>query len=352
MKFKTQGVKMKILFNYLSILTMILLGAVSVYAGGGVRTGTSGASELLIPVGPQGIAMGGSNVATATGIEALYWNPAGTAFMDNSVSTTFSHMNYIADIGLNHGAVSVNFQSFGVLSLEIKALDIGDIPVTTNEFPDGTGQVFTPQFSVLGLTYSKQLTNRIAIGVTANYLSESLSEVSANGLSFNAGVVYNDLGNISGLSFGIAMNNIGPHMKYSGSGLLVTASPQGYERAPGYMSFDAAYFELPANFTIGFGYKPQIDEENAIQISTVFQNNNFSGDEYKMGAEYSYNNLLFIRGGYDLSPKSQSEDYIYGLTAGAGINYDVGGLDLKIDYAYRDVKYFNANHIFAVTLGF
>ena len=53
-----------------------------------------------------------------------------------------------------------------------------------------------------------------------------------------------------------------------------------------------------------------------------------------------------------MSPKSQSDEYIYGLTAGAGINYDVGGLDLKIDYAYRDVKYFNANHVFAVTLGF
>ena len=339
MKFKTQGVKMKILFNYLSILTMILLGAVSIYAGGGVRTGTSGASELLIPVGPQGIAMGGSNVATATGIEALFWNPAGVAFMDNSVSTTFSHMNYIADIGLNHGAVSVNFEGLGVLSLEIKGLDVGDIPVTTNEFPDGTGQTFSPQFTVLGLTYS-------------NYLTETLDQVSANGISFNAGVIYNDLGNINGLSFGIAMNNIGPHMKYSGSGLLVTATPQGYNRAPSQMSFDAAYFELPANFTIGFGYKPQIDEENAIQISTVFQNNNFSGDEYKVGAEYSFNNLLFVRGGYDMSPKSQSDEYIYGLTAGAGINYDVGGLDLKIDYAYRDVKYFNANHVFAVTLGF
>jgi hypothetical protein len=352
MKFKTQGVKMKILIKYLSILTIILLGTVSVYAGGGVRTGTSGASELLIPVGPQGIAMGGSNVATAVGIEALYWNPAGIAFMDNSVSATFSHMNYIADIGVNYGAVGVNFEGFGVLSLSIKSLAVGDIAVTTNEFPDGTGQTFSPQFNVLGLTYSRQLTDRIAIGVTANYLSETIDQVSASGFAFNAGVVYNDLGNIPGLNFGIAMNNIGPHMKFDGSGLLAISTPQGYERPPSQMSFDAAYFELPANFTIGFGYKPVIDEMNAVQISTVFQNNNFSGDEYKVGAEYSYNNLLFVRGGYDMSPKSQSEEYIYGFTAGAGINYNLGGLDLKFDYAYRNVKYFDANHIFAVTLGF
>ena len=343
---------MKILIRRLSILIIVLFGAANVFAGGGVRTGTSGASELLIPIGTQGIAMGGANVATATGIEALFWNPAGVALMHNSVSATFSHMNYIADIGVNYGAVGVNFEGFGVLSLNIKSLDVGDIPVTTNEFPDGTGQTFTPQFTVLGVAYSRQLTDRISIGVVANYLTETLDRVSTNGLAFNAGVIYNNLGNIPGLNFGIAMNNIGQHMKYEGSGLLAVASPQGYNRPPSQVSIDAAYFELPAYFTIGFGYRPKIDEENSIQVAGVFQNNNFSGDEYKLGAEYNYNDLLFVRGGYDMSPKSQSDDYIYGFTAGLGINYNVGDIDLKIDYAYRDVKFFDANHVFSITMGF
>ena len=40
------------------LLAFLLLLAFDVYAQGGRRTGTGGASHLLIPVGPRGIAMG------------------------------------------------------------------------------------------------------------------------------------------------------------------------------------------------------------------------------------------------------------------------------------------------------
>ena len=46
-------------------------------AGSGNRTGTGGASQLLIPVGARDLAMGGSTISTTYGIEALFWNPAG-----------------------------------------------------------------------------------------------------------------------------------------------------------------------------------------------------------------------------------------------------------------------------------
>ena len=53
-----------------------------------------------------------------------------------------------------------------------------------------------------------------------------------------------------------------------------------------------------------------------------------------------------------MSPKSQTDDYIYGLTAGVGINYNLEGIGIKIDYAFRAVKYLVDNHVFALTLGF
>jgi hypothetical protein len=110
MKKKNQGVKMKTLKRILVILAVILLGVDSVFAGGGTRNGTGGASELIIPVGAHGIALGGSGIATETGLNALYWNPAGISGMTNSVTAEFSHMNYIADIGVEYGAVGVNFE--------------------------------------------------------------------------------------------------------------------------------------------------------------------------------------------------------------------------------------------------
>jgi hypothetical protein len=360
MKKENQGVKMKTLKRILVVLTVILLGVNSAFAGGGTRNGTGGATELIIPIGAQGIALSGSNIATTNGLDALYWNPAGIASMANSVTAEFSHMNYIADIGVEYGAVGINFEGFGIIALDVKSLNIGNIPVTTNDQPDGTGQTFTPQFLVAGATYAKQLTDRISIGLTFHYISETIAQVSASGFAVNAGVQYRDMGDISGLNFGLVIKNIGPQMSFGGPGLLVSASPVGSEstrsdaflRAPNFYSINASAFDLPSSIDIGLGYALNFDDVNALQLSGTFENNNFSGDLYDVGAEYGYNKMFFARAGYSISPKNQDENYIYGFTAGAGISYDLGGIDLKVDYAYRSVKYFDANHVFEISLGF
>jgi len=360
MKKKTQGVKMKITIRILVIMAIFLIGVDSAFAGGGSRTGTGGATELLIPVGTRGIALGGSDIAIETGLDALFWNPAGVAVMNNSVSATFSHMNYIADIGVEYGAVAVNFQDFGVVSLDIKSLNIGSIPITTVEQPDGTGQTFTPEFLIAGATYSKMLTDRIAIGVTFNYISETIAQVSATGFGFNAGIQYKNFADVDGLNFGLVIKNVGPQLKYGGSGLFVNASVQGsssdptlpFDRAPSFYLIDAAAFDLPSQFDIGFGYTPVINDMNSLKLSALFENNNYQGDLYNLGAEYGYNNLFFLRAGYSVSPKSQDPNYIYGFSAGAGVNYNLGGVDLRVDYAYRSTKYFSGNNVFSVSLGF
>jgi hypothetical protein len=334
------------------VLVFVLLLALDVaYAGGGNRTGTGGASQLLIPIGPRGIAMGESNIATSYGVESLFWNPAGVARMNNSAQALFSHMSYIADIGVEYGAVSAKFVDFGVITLSIKALSVGDILVTTTANPDGTGDTFSPQMLTAGLSYSRQLTDRISVGITANFITETLGQVSANGVAFDVGVIYDDLADINGLSIGVVMKNIGPQMKYDGSGLFTQATVDAYNRPPQYYKIDSAPFELPSTFQLGLGYKPHFDEINSLQISGAFQNNNFSGDEYKVGAEYGYKNTFFIRGGYQMAP-NVSDDYIYGFTAGVGINYELEGIGVKVDYAYRDVEFFDGNHIFSLSLGF
>ncbi len=342
---------MKLLNNFLIMVFILLVGINEIYAGAGNRTGTGGASQLLIPVGARGIAMGSANAATATGIEALFWNPAGVAKLNNSADVMFSHMDYIADIGVEYGAVSANFEGFGVLSLSVKSLSIGEIAITTVDNPDGTGRTFSPQNLIAGITYSKQLTERIAVGVTANFVTETLADVSSNGVAFNVGVVYDNLASISGLSFGVVMKNIGPKMKFGGSGLLIQADAGSLSRPPQFYSIESAAYELPSTFELGFGYQPKLDEMNSLLISTSFQNNNFSSDEYKVGLEYGYNNMFFIRGGYSAGPQN-TNDFIYGFTAGAGINYNFESLALRVDYAYRDTDFFDGNHIFSIAFGF
>ena len=337
----------------LLIIVFAFQFTLDVYAGGGNRTGTGGATQLLIPVGPRGIAMGESNIATSYGVESLFWNPAGVARMGSgSTDVMFSHMSYIADIGVEYGAVSANFEGFGVVSLSLKSLSIGDIKVTTTQDPDGTGATFAPQMLTAGLSYARELTDRIAVGLTANIVMETLGEVNTSGLAFNVGVVYESLADINGLSMGIVMKNIGPQMQYGGSGLLVLATAQDQSRPPQYVKIESASFDLPSSFEMGLGYKLNVGEVNSLQFSGAYQTNNFSGDEYKLGAEYGYDKMFFARAGYQGAPQVSSENYLYGFTAGAGIHYDLSGIVVTVDYAYRDAKYFNGNHIFSLTLGF
>ena len=43
---------------------------------------------------------------------------------------------------------------------------------------------------------------------------------------------------------------------------------------------------------------------------------------------------------------------IYGVTAGMGIKYDLGGTMLKLDYAFRQTKFFDSNHVICCSIWF
>jgi len=333
------------------LLAFLLLLAFDAFAQGDKRTGTSGASHLLIPVGPRGIAMGEANVSTSSGIESLFWNPAGVAKMDGSTDLLFSHMSYIADIGVEYGAIAANFEGFGVISFSLKALSIDDIQVTTTSNPDGTGELFSPTMVTVGLGFSRMLTESISIGLTANFISERIADVSASGIAFDVGVIYDNLADVNGLSIGFVLKNFGPDMQYSGPGLIAEGQLDGLNRPPNFFTIESAPFELPSNFQIALGYRRALDEINSVQFSGTYMNNNFSGDEYKFGGEYGYDNLFFVRAGYQLAPDI-SDEFIYGFSAGVGIDYKVEGFGFKVDYAFRDVELFDGNHVFSLTLGF
>jgi hypothetical protein len=340
-----------------SVLCLLLVCgilAMPAFAANKNRIGTAGAQELLIPVGARGIAIGASGSVFMKGVDAIYWNPAGLGRMDRAVEVLFSQMSYIADIGVSYGGVGVQAGDFGNLGFTLKSLSFGDIPVTTVDFPDGTGEQYSPSYLTLGLTYGRLLTDRISVGATAYLISESIQNMSATGLAFDIGIQYHNLG-IQGLMLSVAVKSIGPNMKFDGADAYVTANVG--ERDAQKYKIETAGFELPTNLEIGLGYSPRLDDKNMITIGGNFRNNNYLEDEYNLGAEYSFQNMLFVRGGYTFSPQTDEDitgenGYIYDFTAGAGLRYDVGGVVLGFDYAYRNVKYFDGNHVFTLAIGF
>lgn len=316
------------------------------------RIGTNAASELLIPVGARYIAMGGASVATVQGVDAIYWNPAGVARSGYKSDVVFSHMTYLADINVNYAAMALKFGNLGTIGFSIKAMDIGDILVTSEVAPDGTGELLSPQFVVAGLTYSRGLTDRISVGATVSLISETLERVSATGVAFDIGVQYRDLASINGLSLGVTVKNLGPAMQFGGSGLLVSSQIDNVDRGSTPLSVQAQKDELPSYIVIGASYKFAMGETSDIEFVSTFQDNNFQDDTAQFGAEYSYNKLFFVRGGYSFSPDAADDVFIYGLSAGAGLHYDFPTISVTVDYTYRDVDFFDANNMFSVRIGF
>ena len=337
------------------ILLVLSFSAVESFGGGQNRAGTAGAPELRIPVGARYLAMVGSPIASVTGLEGIYWNPAGVDFSPASANALFSHRSYIADMSMNFVAASGRLGDLGSVGISFRSLNIGEINVTTMDQPDGTGQIVNPSYFILGVTYSKLLTDRISIGASFNVISENIDRVGASGLSFDFGVQYKNLLDVPGLALGVVVKNFGSQIKYDGNGTYVQAEDPNALRGPTFYKFDAASAELPSEIGIGLSYYRNYDGENSLQISTSFQNNNYSYDDYKIGLEYSYREIIFLRGGYLFSPQAsdQTPNIFESFSLGFGLNLkQFSNLDLSVDYAYVPVKYFDGNHVFAISLGF
>jgi hypothetical protein len=341
------------------VCLVLLLGVLSMTAIGANknRMGTSGAQELLIPVGARGIAMGFSGSLALKGLDAIYWNPAGLSRMEPGVEVMFSQMSYIADINVSYGAVGVKVGEFGTLGFTLKSLAFGDIAETTELYPDGTGAHYSPAFLTLGMTYSKMLTDRISVGATGYLLSEKILDVSATGMCFDIGVQYQNLG-VQGLALSVAVKNVGPNMTFDGAGTYKTATADdGSIRGQQTLKTELASFEMPSNLEIGLGYTPKLDETNSLAVTAAFRNNNYTEDEYNLGAEYAFQNTVFLRGGYTFSPQAEKDvtgakGYIYDWSLGLGFHYNTGDVDLSFDYAYRMVRYFDGDQVVTLKVGF
>lgn len=322
------------------------------YAGRPDKAGTAGASELLLPVGAKSISLAGSNIASIKGIESGYWNPAGLATMNSKFGLLISHMNYIADVNVEYVGIAMQLPNIGTIGINLKALDIGDISITNEENPDGTGETTAPTFITVGGVFARNITDRIAMGVATNIIYERMAEVSASSIAFNFGVQYNGIGGVDGLSVGVAVKNIGPSIRFDGSGLFRDARIKDAVKNNSIVKIQAAANDLPTTIEVGLGYHlPAISIFN-LNLNSVFQNNNYSSDLYNFGIALDYRERFFFRSGLSITPEEGNSENIFGSTYGFGLRHEFGSGYLEIDYAYRIMRYFSGNHTFSMTFDF
>jgi hypothetical protein len=342
----------KIFYLFVCAAVVLLIGVTSVFAGDGDRTGTAAGVQVLVPVGARDLAMAGSNLANTSGLSAIYWNPAGLSSLNQNATAVFSTMNMFEEVRNNYFALGFKLGKFGSLGLDLKSITFGDIPVTTNEDPDGNfSGTFSPTFVTSGITYSRRLTDAIQVGATGKLIYESAPRISASAFAFDAGIQYHSFGGVRGLSLGLAVKNIGTNMTYGGSALTNRVQIVGVNQSR-FVDNIAQQDQLPASVELALGYQRELNENNAVLLAGNFRNNNLGNDGFSFGLEYAYGDLVFLRGGYMGMDATSSADTNYRFALGLGLKYATGGTDLIFDYTYRDSQYFTGNSMFSFMIGF
>jgi hypothetical protein len=211
-----------------------------------------------------------------------------------------------------------------------------------------------------GLTYSRQMTDRINFGTTVKIVSEKILRTSASTFAFDFGLQYAT--SLKGLKLGIVLKNLGPNMQYNGSDLETRVPPDGSEPGARNRNFriTAGSFELPTTLELGISYDMGFGENSVLTVGGNFLNHNFGLDQYGVSAEYVLNKMIYLRTGYAVAYdpetndfQTQGSEYLFGPSFGAGVKLGVSeGMDLSLDYAYRSTDVFDDNQWFSVTLGF
>ena len=145
-------------------------------------------------------------------------------------------------------------------------------------------------------------------------------------------------------------------MQFDGADLEQTIVPPNSapNAQPLPFRYNSQAFELPAMIELAIGYDYHLSTDNRLSVTTDFQNNNFGSDAYHFGAEYAFNEMFFLRGGYVYSPVEGStlNSTIFGFSAGAGASVDLGGVRAQLDYAYGHTQYFTGVNTLSVLLAF
>lgn len=288
------------------------------------KVGTLGGQSLKIGVGARAAAMGDAYVAIADDATAVYWNPAGIARLSGQ-SISINHTAWPADILFDQAAYVFNVKWIpGMLGVNVRALTMSRDKVRTTYLPDGTGETFDAGEWAYGITYARSLTDKFSAGFSINYIQTGLDDVTGKSTTFDFGTLY-DVG-ILGAKIGMSIQNIG-----------------------GDMTFIDEKVKMPVFFRVGGSFSILQRGDSRLLTAAEFTHPPDNSEKLNLGAEYSFHDYLFLRGGYKMNYDTE------GLTAGFGVKFPltlVKSSVARLDYAYSDLKYLSQAHRVSVNVSF
>jgi hypothetical protein len=333
---------------------------------------------LLAPDSRAG-GIGESGSGLADNSAAIFWNPAGIAFLSGT-EVSITHSNWLPQFNLDLFYDYLTYRQYiedisGSITASITYMNFGEFVRTAEDSPDPIG-TFRSFDAALTLGYATKLSNDWGIGFNFRLIHSRLSDQPtaeeqgsgvATSVSFDIATMWRpekfvlplideDIG--GKFSLGINLSNLGPKIYYIDKS---QADP------------------IPTNFRLGFAYKVIDDEFNSLIYTLDFSKllvsrDSTGSDEFytgiitswgdntmseelreivtSMGLEYWYGTpgdfLFALRAGFFY------EDPDYGnrkfVTFGAGIRYDIYGFDFS--YITTSVFEGGENHPLSDTLRF
>jgi hypothetical protein len=269
--------------------------------------------------------MGGAVNSLSGFSGAMASNPASMAEMPTFLNATFDMNKWIADINYLSASVILSPAAgdYGTVGLSVQSVDYGDVEGTMvdRNNPNGyfeTGMINPTALSV-GLGYSKMISKQFGVGARVKYAYQSLGESSmfdngtgdvtskknkATVLAYDFGTIYKT--GIRSIVFGMSVTNFSGEVKYEQEG-----------------------FQLPLLFTFGisanlFELVSLEESKQALMIAVDWTHPRSHPEQLKIGVEYTFMQMLSLRGGY-VSGNDESS-----FTYGAGIS----SFGLTVDYSY------------------
>jgi hypothetical protein len=313
-----------------SIITLIILIPFWALTNGYAvsKAGTSAAQFLKIGVGPRAAALGGTFTGLANDVTALYWNPAGAAWLTKSQFLA-THTKWFADINHEFAGVVVPFGGASAVGVSFTSLNSPEMEQTTVREPEGTGIFFDVQDIALGLTYSRRLTERFSFGITGKFIQQKLFNESANTFAVDLGGMLHT--GFKGMRLGIMMSNFGGKLKLSGRDLIVRSNDAS-------ANLSTESWPLPISFRIGLamdlmGLKEGLvlRESQRLTLLVDGYNVNDAPESMGIGLEYSWNEYFSLRSGYRINHDTE------GFSAGMGVFFPVQSWMIQADYGLSNM---------------
>lgn len=329
----------------------------------GARIISTGVPLLIIAPDARAGAMGDVGAASTPDANSIHWNAAKLAFMQNNAGVSFTYSPWlrelVPDIELLYLGSYYKLNERSTLGASLTYFSLGAIDFFDQEgMATGT---YKPNEFAMDLAYTMKLNDNLSISLTGRYIRSDLTQGQNVGSSqthaANAGAA--DLGLYyqkaikselpSEYAFGVQISNLGSKISYSdnmNSEFLPANLRIGGRYSRDLDQFNEISFMLDFNKLL-VPTPPVYDLDNPGQILAgmdpnvgVFQGaiqsfydapNGFKEEiqeiALSIGAEYWYNKVLAVRAGYFYEAKNKGARQY--LTLGAGIKYNVMGLDIS-----------------------